>query len=246
MKPFKALLLTSLVLGACEKSNDITQLHEEAVATAKYYGPRVEALAKREQDVEQRGRKVPGNLPDVPTLAKQLRETADKITEMKGIAGPADGGKSALETQADQLEKDGKLEELRKLVDESQDKLDESWTIANSDLNSLESWLWQYEQAHAPAAQPPVAPPQPTPNALGEPPPAAAGSPAEPPKAEVASPDNAAADKAAAAKTDNKVVAPKAGAGSAAAPKAAAPKAGAGSAAAPKAAAPKAAGSATK
>jgi hypothetical protein len=245
MKPFKALLLTSLVLGACEKSNDITQLHEEAVATAKYFGPRVDDMAKRKQAIFQRGRNVPGNLPDVPEIINLINEAGAKIDEMHGIAASNNGGKSALETQADQLAKDGKLDELRKLIDESAEKLDEDWTIANGDLTKVESWLWQYEQGHANAAPPP----QKNPSDTGETPPAAApegagsaaGSAAKvedkkaPAKAdEKKTPDNKAAEKAAGEKADKKAAPkgePKAGAGSAAAPKAAAPKAGAGSAA---------------
>jgi hypothetical protein len=238
MKPFKALLLTSLVLGACEKSNDITQLHEEAVAIAKYYGPRVDDMMKRRDAIYQRGRNVPGNLPDVPEIVKMISEAGEKLTEMHGIASPDNGGKSALEKQAEQLQKDGKLDELRKLIDESQDKLDEDWTIANDDLTKVEGWLWQYEQGHMNAAPPAVAPPQPTPNNAGEPPPAAAPANGDEKKAAepkagagstaAKSPDNKAAEKAAGEKADKKAAAPKAD-------KAAAPKAGAGSAAAPKA-----------
>jgi hypothetical protein len=268
MKPFKALLLTSLVLGACEKSNDVTQLHEEAVSVAKWYGPLVDDMAKRRDAIFQQGRSVPGNLPDVPEIVKLIGEAGEKINEMKAIAGAGSDGKSAMEKQADQLQKDAKPEELRKLIDENADKLDEAWTIANADLTHVEGWLWQYEQAHTHTGPLAVAPPQPTATNVGQPPPAAASiaapegaapaqkaeapNPGEPPAAP-ASPDDQAAEKAAGEKADNKA-ASKAGAGSAAEPKAAtptaaapkaepkaaAPKAGAGSAAAPKAAAPKA------
>jgi len=73
MKPvvtISAVLMASLVLGACEKSDNVTQLHAEAVATAKYYAPRVDELAKRRDSIFQRGRAVPGNLPDVPEIVR--------------------------------------------------------------------------------------------------------------------------------------------------------------------------------
>jgi hypothetical protein len=244
MKPFTALLMTSLVLGACEKSNDITQLHEDAVATAKYYGPRVDDMIKRKDALGRHD--VRENVPDIAELRKLNTEANDKISEMHGIASADASGKSALEKQADQLAKDGKIDELRNLIDESQEKLDKDWTIANDDISKLEGWVWQYEHGWTNPASPVVAPPLPTPSDTGEAAPAAAapegagsaaGSAAkakgDEKKGEAKSPDNKAAEKAAgekadkkaAPKADDKKAAPKAGAGSAA------PKPGAGSAA---------------
>jgi hypothetical protein len=247
MKPFKALLLTSLVLGACEKSNDVTQLHEEAVSVAKWYGPRVDDMMKRREVIFQKGRSVPGNLPDVPQIVKMIGEAGEKLNEMKAIASAGTDGKSAMEKQADQLQKDGKADELRKLIDENQDKLDEDWTIANDDLTHVEGWLWQYEQSHNNAPPSPPAPPEATPNTTGQAPGAAApegaGSAAatEEPKAEDTKEPTIEGKKAepkAAEPKAEKKAAPKAEAPKAAgekggngAPKAAAPKAGAGSAA---------------
>jgi hypothetical protein len=254
MKPITAVLMTSLVLGACEKSNDITQLHEQAISVAKYFGPRVDDLAKRRDSIFQRGRNVPGNLPDVPEIVKLIGESSDRIKEMQGIASPGPDGKSAIEKQADGFLKDAKAEELGKLVDDSQEKLDEDWTIANDDLNKVEGWLWAYEQGHA--VVPPSAPPAPSPNNTTEAAPAvgtattpAQGQPtgenkaAEPAKADDQKPaeptkaeDNKAEDKKAGepkaadkkagapAKADDKKAAPKAD-DKKAAPKAAAPKA---------------------
>jgi hypothetical protein len=256
MKPITAVLMTSLVLGACEKSNDITQLHEEAISVAKYFGPRVDDLAKRRDSIFQRGRNVPGNLPDVPEIVKLIGESSDKIKEMQGIASPSGpDGKSAIEKQADGFLKDAKAEELGKLVDDSQEKLDEDWTIANDDLNKVEGWLWAYEQGHA--VVPPSAPPAPSPNNTTEAAPAvgtattpAQGQPAgenkaaEPAKADdqkAAEPAKADDKKA----EDKKAGEPKAADKKAGEPKAADKKAGAPAKAddkkaAPKAAAPKA------
>jgi len=233
MKPFKALLLTSLVLGACEKSNDITQLHEEAVATAKYYGPRVDDMMKRRDAIFQRGRNVPGNLPDVPDIVKLIGEAGDKINEMHGIASPGPDGKSAIEKQADGFLKDGKIEELGKLIDDSHEKLDDDWTVANDDLSKVEGWLWQYEQGHlgaAPIAQPPPPPPEQPPATAGSNAAPEAGSAGTPPKAgEPKVEDKKAGSGAAAPKADDKKAEKKPADDKKAAPKAdekkAAPKA---------------------
>ncbi len=244
MKCLNALLMTSLVLGACEKSDNVTQLREQAVAIGKTYTPRAEELDKRRQEIFQRGKNVPGNLPDVPEVVRLIGEAGDKITEMKGIT-------SAIDKQAEDAAKNKKVDELQKLIDESQEKLEADETIANEDLTRVEGWLWQYEQGHAtPAAAPKE--PVPTPNETGEPPPAAAGSgagSAAAPKAEEKAAKGAAktddktekaAQKAAAEKADKKAApADKADKKAAPADKAekktpAAPKAGSGAGSAAK------------
>jgi hypothetical protein len=241
MKPFNAVLVASLVLGACEKSNNVTQLHDETVATAKYYAPRVDALQKRQKEIAERGRGVPGSTPDVPELVRFITDASDKINEMKGITG-------ALERQADDLARTNKADELEKLMDESEEKLDTDYTIANDDLSHLEAWLWRFEQSKGQLPPPPPPPTElPTPSDTGEPPPAAAtgsgaGSAAKAPDGEKKAdekkkPAEKAAAKAATEKVDTKTGQPKTE--PKAAPKAE-PKAE------PKAAAPKAAGSAAK
>ena len=196
MKCLNVLLMTSLVLGACEKSDNVTQLHEQAIAIGKTYAPRVDELAKRRDSIFQRGKNVPGNLPDVPEIVRLIGEAGDKITEMKGIT-------SAIDKQADDAAKNKKVDELQKLIDESHEKLETDETVANEDLTRVEGWLWQYEQGRGTSAAPPKEIPVPTPNETGEPP-AAAGSGAgsAAPKAEDKT--EKAAQKAAAEKADKK------------------------------------------
>lgn len=236
MKPFNAVLVASLVLGACEKSNNVTQLHDEAVATAKAYAPRVDALQKRQKEIADRGRAVPGSTPDVPELVRLITEASDKINEMKGITG-------SLERQADDLARTNKADELEKLDDESSEKLDTDYTIANQDLANIEAWLWEFEQSKGTLPPPPPPPTElPTPSDTGEAPPAAAtgsgaGSAAKAPDGEKKAdekkkPAEKAAAKAATEKVDTKTGQPKTEP-KGAAPKAPAPKAagsGAGSA----------------
>lgn len=193
MKCLNALLMTSLVLGACEKSDNVTQLREQATAIGKAYAPRADELDKRRQAIFQRGKNVPGNLPDVPEIVRLIGEAGDKINEMKGIT-------SAIDKQAEEAAKNKKADELQKIIDESHEKLETDETVANEDLTRVEGWLWQFEQGRTTAPPPPKENPAPTPNETGEPPPAAAGSGA----GSAAAPN--AGDKAAkgAAKTDDK------------------------------------------
>jgi hypothetical protein len=71
---------------------------------------------------------------------------------------PGPDGKSAIEKQADAAVKDGKLAELRKLVDESSEKLEEGTRLIAQELNVAENWLVRAETLKAAAAtNPPVA-----------------------------------------------------------------------------------------
>jgi len=232
MKCLKALLLAPLVLGACEKSNNVAQLHEQANAVGKTYAPIANELDKRRQAIFQRGKNVPGNLPDVPEIVRLIGEAGDRINEMKGIT-------SAIDKQADDAAKANNPEELEKIIDESQEKLETDETVANEDLSRVEGWLWQYEQGRGTQPTPPPAPPPPTeapePTNAGSGAGSAAAAPAptdKAEKAEKAKSDKAekAAQKAATEKADKKGGAPAADK-KPAEKKAAAPKAGAGSAA---------------
>ena len=231
MKCLKALLLAPLVLGACEKSNNVAQLEAQANAVGKTYAPIADELDKRRQEIFQRGKNVPGNLPDVPEVVRLIGEAGDKINEMKGIT-------SAIDKQADEAAKTNKPDELEKIIDESQEKLENDETVANEDLTRVESWLWQYEQSRSRQAAAPKEPPPPveTPEPTGAG--SAAGSAAAAPagekatKADKSDKTEKAAQKAATEKADNKAGTEKSDKKAVPAEKkAAAPKAGAGSAA---------------
>ena len=190
------LLASSLVLGACEKSDNVTQLHDQAIAVGKYYGPRADELDKRRQSIFTRGKNVPGNLPDVPEIVRLIGEAGDKINEMKGIT-------SQIDKQADEAAKAKNTVELEKIIDESREKLETDEVVANEDLTRVESWLWQYEQGRTTQPQPPKEIAVPPPNETTEAPPAAAGSGA----GSAAPKGDEKAAKGAAAKTDEKAAA---------------------------------------
>lgn len=219
MKCLKALLLAPLVVVACDKSNNVAQLHAQANAVTKTYAPIADALDKRRKEIFERGKNVPGNLPDVPEIVRLIGEAGDRINEMHGIT-------SAIDKQADDAAKSNKAAELEKLIDESHEKLEADQRIANEDLTRVEGWLWQYESGRS--APPKVVPPPP-PVDTAEPAAEGSGAGSAAPKAAPKAEDKAAAksdktekaaQKAAAEKTDKgadkKAAAPKAGAGSAA------------------------------
>jgi hypothetical protein len=193
----KRLLLIGVLAGtlaACGKSNDISTLHEEAVQTAAYYQPRLDAVDKRVQAIFKRGTTIPANLPGIEEVGKRLTEARDTILQLRGIISKGPDGKSAVEKQADLAAKDGKVLELEKLVQDTDETLTRGLTVINADLDSVESWIALYDQGinkqePTPAAPPPPAPEAATPspanvipptqNQTGQPPPAVQVPPAK-------------------------------------------------------------------
>lgn len=190
-------LLLICVLAACSKSNDVSTLREEAVQTAAYYQPRLDAADKRVQAIFKRGTTIPANLPGIEEVGKRLTEARDTILQLRGIIAKGPDGKSAVEKQADLAAKDRKVEDLEKLIDDTEATLERGLTVVNADLDSVESWIALYDQginkqeptaAAPPPAQPgaeaatpsPANPVPPTQNQTGQPPAAVQTKPAQP------------------------------------------------------------------
>lgn len=190
----KRLLLIAVVLAACGKSNDVSTLHQEAVELASYYQPRLDAADKRVQSIFKRGTTIPANLPGIEEVGRRLTEARDTIVQLRGIVAKGPDGKSAVEKQADLAAKDRKVEELDKLVQDTEETLDRGLRIVNDDLASVESWIALYDQGitrqEPSAAPPPTIPtptePAPAAPAAATPPQTGAGQPpaatAQPPK----------------------------------------------------------------
>jgi hypothetical protein len=191
----KRLLLIG-VLAACGKSNDVSTLHEEAVQTAAYYQPRLDAVDKRVQAIFKRGTTIPANLPGIEEVGKRLTEARDTILQLRGIISKGPDGKSAVEKQADLAAKEGKVVDLDKLVQDTEETLDHGLRVINADLDSVESWIALYDQGinkqepTAAAPPPPAAGAEgttpspanvipPTQNQTGQPPPAVQVPPAK-------------------------------------------------------------------
>jgi len=184
------LFVVALALAAaCGKHNDATILQEEAAALAKHYRPKLEELDRRVQAIFKRGSTIPGNLPGIEDVGKRLQEARDTIVKLNGIVGKGPEGKSAVEKQAEAAAKEGKVADLQKLVHDTEEEIDRGLTIVNDDLDSVESWIANYDRktlamnVGAPAGgqtgEPPPAPEQPVNPAQPAPP---APAQPEPPK----------------------------------------------------------------
>jgi hypothetical protein len=156
------LVLAVAVLASCGKPNDVSTLREEAVDVAKFYDPQLDGIDKRVQQIFKRGTTIPANLPGIEEVGRRLTEARDTIVQLRGIVHPGPDGKSAVEKQADLAAKDHKVEDLEKLVQDTEATLDRGIRVANDDLSAVESWIALYDQginrSNDPAFSPPSHP----------------------------------------------------------------------------------------
>ncbi len=183
MKPAVKVLLPGFVLlatatvGACAKKNDIATLQHEAVTVAKYYAPKLDALNTRVETIFKRGATIPANLPGIDAVGAKLTAARDNLIQLRGIVAPGPDGKSAVEKQAKAAADGRKVDDLEKLLHDTETTLEHGVLMINDDLQSVEGWIALYDSKTlsmvAPPAPPMPAPPMPAPGAA-EPAPGAA------------------------------------------------------------------------
>lgn len=174
------VLLATATVGACAKKNDIATLQHEAVTVAKYYAPKLDALDARVQSIFKRGATIPANLPGIDAVGAKLTAARDNLIQLRGIVAPGPDGKSAVEKQAKAAADGRKVDDLEKLLHDTETTLEHGVLMINDDLQSVEGWIALYDSkalSMAAAATPPPMPAQPAPGAPG------AAQPAPPPPA---------------------------------------------------------------
>lgn len=175
------VLLATATVGACAKKNDVATLQHEAVTVAKYYAPKLDALDARVQSIFKRGATIPANLPGIDAVGAKLTAARDNLIQLRGIVAPGPDGKSAVEKQAKAAADGRKIDDLEKLLHDTETTLEHGVVMINDDLQSVEGWIALYDSkalAMAPAAPtaPPMNAPATSPSATGQPP--ASGQPA--------------------------------------------------------------------
>ena len=184
MKQATLLILALASVPACAKHNEVDVLHHEAVATAKFYAPRLDALDARVQAIFKRGSTIPASTPGIDAVGQRLAEARDLIVQMRGLVAPGPDGKSSVEKQADAAAKDRRVVDLEKLEHDTHETLDRGITIINDDLGSVESWIAYFDRqalalpapdhvrAEPVPPMPPASNPEPAPRKTGQVPPA--------------------------------------------------------------------------
>lgn len=185
------LVLALLAAPACGKHNETDVLVHEVTAIAKHSAPQLEALDKRVQAIFQRGATIPATTPGIEAVGTKLTEARDLIVNLRGQVSPAADGKSAVEKQAIDAAKNRRINDLTKLVHDTEASIERGITIINDDLQSVESWIAYYDRKAlatggggappAPQPQPPTPTPTPDPAAPpAAPAPVAPTAPAHP------------------------------------------------------------------
>src|ERR1700733_14208000 len=151
----KVALILVLALTACEKTNDVAALRDEATTVAKYYQPKVDELNHRIEMIFQHGKTIPAGLLGIKDTSAVLEKARSKLVEMHKAVTPGPDGKSSIEAQADTAAKSGNQMELEKLIDDSQETLEVDATETADALATVEAWLSQAEivAGNAPAAK---------------------------------------------------------------------------------------------
>ena len=148
----KRLAACLLVLAACEKPNEPQQVEDDARLLAKAAQHELDDYAKRIDDILQRSRTIPPNIPGINDTGKLLGEANEKVIAMRGLFGPC----AATPEQRDPkrwvqctdrktpLDKDLAQaqgpEAAAKVIEDRRAKLAEESTVINDRLTSVESW----------------------------------------------------------------------------------------------------------
>ncbi|HTR51833.1 MAG TPA: hypothetical protein VMJ10_14050 [Kofleriaceae bacterium] len=133
-------------LSACSKPNNVPLLEDQLHALAKQEDAKVAAFDRRGAAIlrELAGRTLPG---DVKHALDEAHDAVSGLRQWDAQLGPTTAN----------LVKDGKGDELQKLVYETQEKQDKLDTIAEDDLTAVEGWIARSEVATA-VPPPPAAP----------------------------------------------------------------------------------------
>jgi hypothetical protein len=139
------LIIALLALAACGKQNDVPILQEEAATLAKYYQKKLEHLDRRMEEIIKLGHTIPADMPGVKEVGTQLQEARDQMIKMSGMVTPGQNQKSAIETQAEAAGKAGRVDELRRLIHDSELTLDQGLMTVRTQLAAVDTWIHNYK-----------------------------------------------------------------------------------------------------
>jgi hypothetical protein len=144
--------LAAAAAPGCDKPNDQPALQQEALATAKDYDRRLDALQERADDLERRLRALPGGTLDSAPAEHRFSQARAAIGDRRGyLTG----------VRARLADKPGSIGELHALLDEMHARLDDGIREASDDLAAVESWIATAPLRPRADAQPTPEPPPP-------------------------------------------------------------------------------------
>lgn len=135
-KPLAAILFLSLAVsaGACEKSVDLGRMQEETLSVVKLRSADLDQLGRRAQAVIVRARALGPSLPGIAEASQLLGEAQAELAQLRGVA---QGAQAALSNAA----KSGQPDEVQKVSDEVDGRLDEGTATVRALLVGVENWV---------------------------------------------------------------------------------------------------------
>jgi len=161
------VVVLGVILGACDKPNDIPRLQDEITVAAKNFRKRYDDLADRLTAIGRRGDALGKSAETGGEAYKQFHEAKATVDEERR---KIDG----IPQQVSAASKSGSIEDLQKILDQNNEELEKELTKATWEADAAEAWLAQAEQGANAPEPPPTAmppnndtPPTETPNTTG-------------------------------------------------------------------------------
>jgi hypothetical protein len=133
-----AYLAVALAVTGCEKTNDLPRLQEEALATANRYQERLDELSRRILLAGQRAGAMRDAI-DAPNAARVYQKARASLERSRNDL-------RQVPTWVQNAAKEGKQDELRKIIAELHERVDETMQEAAAGIDAVESWLAISEQ----------------------------------------------------------------------------------------------------
>jgi hypothetical protein len=126
------LLFVVVGSGACGQASDVAVLQDEALAVARSYQERVEALVHRASMIQ------PGELTEL-TAQRTFQQAASTLvrarSDLRQLPGQIQASAKASEPEA--------VRALYKLIGDLRQRIDRGVIQAGADLSAVESWIAQ-------------------------------------------------------------------------------------------------------
>ena len=136
--------LAAIACATCAKRDDLGAMRDEGVVLGPYYRQALDDLTRRSERIIARGQALRSPVPGADRAGAQLKAAGQTIGELRKIVGVG-SGKSPLDTKLDEATRDGDLDALTRIVEETRAKLAHGIRLTNDRLSDVETWLVEAE-----------------------------------------------------------------------------------------------------
>ena len=132
-----------LALAACEKSNDLGKLQDEANTVVAHGRAEVDAYVRRTNELLEIGKCVPASTPGIQIAGEVRVEATRKIEELQKALGAAPA-------EIDRTVKSGVPDNVQAVIDNLDKILEANGRVIVADFTTVENWLYQHPDHPAP------------------------------------------------------------------------------------------------